>query len=408
VGIGMEIEYRAPDAVRAVIGALGQTEDVRFSPSNHRLAIAAFNRHRVVVLDVDIAKSGATQAVALTGCVEISSPALNYPHGLDFLDEETLVVANRNGDVAIFKLPPAGNHPSELLPVQTLAAGKGSLLNAPGSVAVIRRDQRLSELLICNNSGHSVTRHLIDRSADCSVTGSAVLLKKWLNLPDGVCVSDDRRWIAVSNHNTHGVLLYECSPSLSEYSSPDGVLRGVYFPHGLRFSSDGQYLFVADAGAPFVHIYASDGRGWRGGRNPAASLRIMDEPLFLRGRQNPQEGGPKGIDVASGMNVLVATSEHQPLVFYDMAAILAKVPSETPVMEVEYEFGILEQAERLQMRADQAEARARKAKARAQAKVAPRAPAPSIFRSMAAKLAQFPWVGALTVKARLTICRDNS
>ena len=45
------------------------------------------------------------------------------------------------------------------------------------------------ELLICNNGGNSVTRHQVDCSSGCSIGSGEILLKKWLNLPDGICVS---------------------------------------------------------------------------------------------------------------------------------------------------------------------------------------------------------------------------
>jgi|SRR5688572_6232588 len=360
----MEIAYQAPENVRAVIGTLGRTEDIRFSPSNRRLAIAAFNNNRIAVLDIGIVKPDTKKEVVLTGAFEFSSTSLNYPHGLDFLDDETLAVASRKAEVAIFKLPPTGSCPADLSPVQILNAGNGSLLESPGSIAAVRLDGALCELLICDNAGHSVTRQVIDCAASCSLMSSEILLRKWLDLPDGVCISRDGQWIAVSNHNTHGVLLYARSASLNKDSTPDGVLRGVYFPHGLRFSSDGRYLFVADAGAPFVHVYACDGQGWRGSRGPAASFRIMDDELFLRGRQNPQEGGPKGIDIDREANVLVATSEHQPLAFFDVEAMLTRTTPTSQVMEVEYELGILEQAERLRARTRAAESRAAKAEAK--------------------------------------------
>jgi hypothetical protein len=366
----MKIEYRAADHVRAIINSLGRTEDVRFSPSNRRLAIAAFNRSRIAVFDVEIAKLGGTPDVSLTGAVEISSSSLRYPHGVDFLDDETLAVANREGDVAIFKIPPAGSSASEQAPIQVLAAASGSLLFTPGSLAVVRGEDGLHELLVCNNYADSVTRHVMDRDAGCAITKSEVLLSKWLNLPDGLCVSQDRRWIAISNHNTHGVLLYERSSPLNEDSSPDGVLRGVCFPHGLRFSADGRYLFVADAGAPFVHIYSGGGQGWRGARLPAASIRMMDDLVFQRGRKNPQEGGPKGVDFDKSMCVLATTCEYQPLQFLDLAAVLATVPSASPVVEAEYELGVLEVAAQLKKRARQAEERAAVAEARAAAATA--------------------------------------
>ncbi|MGH6894014.1 MAG: hypothetical protein ACREEP_17350 [Dongiaceae bacterium] len=96
---------------------------------------------------------------------------------------------------------------------------------------------------------------------------------------------------------------------MNQDADPDGILRCVSYPHGLRFGADDRYVFVADAGAPYVHFYANDGQGWRGVRNPVMSFRVMDEPVFVRGRHNPREGGPKGIDIDRGMNVLVATSD---------------------------------------------------------------------------------------------------
>ena len=49
---------------------------------------------------------------------------------------------------------------------------------------------------------------------------------------------------------------------------------------------------------------------------------MMDDETFLRGRNNPEEGGPKGIDVDSDMNVLVTTSTQHTLAFYDVPRML--------------------------------------------------------------------------------------
>jgi hypothetical protein len=102
----LEIEYTAPQSVTDAVGSLGRTEDVRFSPSDRRLAVASFHRNRIVVFDIDIASSSGATQVALTGGVELSSPALQWPHGLDFIDDDTLIVTSRRSDVALFKLPP--------------------------------------------------------------------------------------------------------------------------------------------------------------------------------------------------------------------------------------------------------------------------------------------------------------
>jgi hypothetical protein len=354
----MRIEYRADDRARAIIGGLGRTEDVRFSPSNRRLAIAAFNGGRIAVLDVEVGKAGGSPDVQLAGGLEISSPVLSYPHGVDFVDDETLAVANRGGGVAIFKLPVGHAGHCELSPIQFLPAGKGSIVFTPGSVSVVQGAGDSCELLVCNNYADSVSRHAVDRDNGCSIGKGEVLIRKWLNLPDGVCASRDGRWIAVSNHNSNSVVLYDRSQVLNEDSSPVGVLRGVAFPHGLRFSADSRHLFLADAGAPFLHVYACGDEGWHGARMPAASIRMMDEQVFRPGRKNPQEGGPKGIDFDSTMTVLATTCEYQPLQFLDAAAVLALAPSRSPVVEVEYELGVLEMAARHKAHAAEVKARA--------------------------------------------------
>lgn len=114
-----------------------------------------------------------------------------------------------------------------------------------------------------------------------------------------------------------------------------------------------------------MHVYSCGDQGWHGARTPAASIRVMDEQTFRAGRQNPQEGGPKGIDVDDGMTVLVTTTEHQPLQFLDAAAVLAAAPLLSPVVEAEYELAQLDAAAQIKAHARKAELRAAEAEARA-------------------------------------------
>ncbi len=359
----LELQYAAPQSVIDAIGSLGRTEDVRFSPSNRRLAVASFYRNRVVVFDVDIASSSGATQVALTGGVELSSSALQWPHGVDFLDDDTLIVTSRGRDVAFFELPPGNRdvRSLEVLPIARWPSDRTTLLNAPGSVAVSHVGDDGCEVLICNNDGHTVTRHLLDCDAGRAVRHSEILLQKYLDIPDGVSVSPDRRWIAVSNHTTHHVLLYQNSPALSANAEPDGILRQASYPHGLRFSADGRHLFVADAGAPYLHIYAQDSDEWRGVRHPLATVRIMDDPMFERGRHNPEEGGPKGLDIDARSNVLVVTSECQPLAFFDVPALLRLALAsgsarEQRILGIRHELGLVQESRRLAERANEAHA----------------------------------------------------
>ena len=357
----LEIQYTAPQSVTDAVGSLGRTEDVRFSPSNRRLAVASFNRNRIAVFDI-ASTAGAAQ-VALTGGVELSSPALQWPHGLDFIDDNTLIVTSRGSDVALFKLPPGEEivRTHEVLPIARWPANGTTLLNTPSSVAITHVGEDACEVLICNNDGHTVTRHLSDRDADGALRNSEILLNKYLNGPDGVSLSPDRRWIAVSNHTTHNVLLYENSPALNSDAKPDGILRCIYYPHGLRFSADGRHLFVADAGAPYLHIYTQDPDQWRGVRHPVATVRIMDEAVFQRGRCNPENGGPKGLDIDACSNILVVTSECQPLAFFDVPLLLQHAfaggsEREKRILSISHELSLMQEIRMMAKRAMEANA----------------------------------------------------
>ena len=323
-GCEHEIEFTASDAVLGAIKDLGRTEDVKFSPDNRRLAVAGFAKNKLVVFDVEIAASAGGKRVALTDFVEIRSPSLRAPHGLCFIDEATLIVANRGGEAPIYTLPPSGtaDRKFELSAMQTIRRDQFHQLKSPGSVSVSKIDDDLYEVLVCNNYVHYVTRHILGGREPFTFKSNEILLRKGLSIPDGVAINRERRWIAISNHNTHSVLLYENTPTLNERSAPDGYLRNVNYPHGVLFTPDDKFILVADAGSPYVNVYAKNGDGWEGTRDPLTTFRVIDEMTYGRGRFHPSEGGPKGIDIDSGMNVLVTTCEQQTLAFFDLPAIL--------------------------------------------------------------------------------------
>jgi len=322
VGGGYALEYSAPDRVRGVIAALGRTEDVKFSPNNSRLAVTSFLKNQITVFEICIAASEGVTKISVMDAVEISSSYLRQPHGVDFIDDGKIIVANRKGDATIFELPAGGGDGKchELVPLEVIRASEA--LNSPGNVAITRKGKNLYEALICNNFANKLTRHIIDLNQKCSITTEEILVKKWLDFPDGVSLGKD--WIAVSNHNRHSVMLYEYTDSLNEYSDPDGILRGIHYPHGLRFTSDGRFILVADAGAPYVHIYRKN-QGWRGVRSPLKSLRALTDDDFLRGQETIHSGGPKGIDIDNSMKIFVTTCEVQPLAFFDLAGIIEKI-----------------------------------------------------------------------------------
>ena len=317
-----------------------------FSPSDRRLALAGFRQNQITVFDIDVASAPGGPHVVLSGGVVLESTALGQPHGVDFLDDDTIAVASRDTGVAVFTLPPGDADVSRITvhPTAMWPGGEGKHFTVAGSVVASRVGDDLNELLVCDNTRNCVTRHQFDASG--AIRTSDVLVQDYLDVPDGVAISRDRRWVAVSNHEAHNVLIYEHASLPNAHARPDGILRRSEFPHGMCFSADGRYLIVADGGGPWVHIYAQDDDEWRGVRSPLASTRVMDERVYLKGRENPQEGGPKGLDIDGEDQVVVVTSEHLPLAFFAMSALVefALAEQSTPAqraLDVDHEVGLM-------------------------------------------------------------------
>src|SRR5262245_9323103 len=99
--VGPGIGVRLSDPVKTALASLGRTEDVRFSPNNQLLAFADLGRNRCLILHVEIQEAGGELILSASDFLEIASETFRFPHGLDFIDDETLVVANRKGGISI-------------------------------------------------------------------------------------------------------------------------------------------------------------------------------------------------------------------------------------------------------------------------------------------------------------------
>lgn len=320
-----QIGFEASDAVRAALSAVGRTEDLRFSPDNRLLALAGYGRRRCLILHVDIQPTPDGPRITIHDFMELTSDSMGEIHGLDFIDDRTFAVANRDGLVAIFALPPGEptGQSKGIAPLREIKGGLFCKLKTPGSVAVRQESHGRYSLLVCNNYTHRVTRHVVNPWLGHRATGNHLLLKQGLDIPDGIAVSHDGQWIAVSSHGTRDVKMYRMSASLGPDTEPAGILQDANYPHGVRFTADDRHMLVADAGSPMLHVYER-GTGWEGRRLPARSIAVLHEATFLRGRTNDEEGGPKGLDIDRSNSVVAVTCEEQTLAFFALASITGR------------------------------------------------------------------------------------
>jgi hypothetical protein len=223
------------------------------------------------------------------------------------------------------------------------AGGAPDAGDGPGSVLVRREATGEYSIFACNNWVDTVTRHVL---ADGVLAAGDVVAHRGLELPDGLSLSDNGRWLAVSSHDSSCVLVF-ASPAEHAQDEPACILRGPRCPHGLRFAFDDRRLLVADAAAPYVHVFEPDAGRWTDAAYPTSSIRVLDDATFERRRRNRYEGGPKGIDVLAD-DVLVLTCEGTPLAFFDLARAADDAPRD---LRLRYELHVLDERDDLKQAA---------------------------------------------------------
>lgn len=324
------IEFEASSEVRNVINEISRTEDVRLSPDNNRLAVADFSRNLIYLFTVhfsDIGNDTDSPQVDLNDYLILSSDNFHQPHGIAFLNNDHLIVCNRSTDVCLFEIPTHGDsrRTVHLKPQKTIN-GNGLLfakVKTPGSVDCYKSGDNRYRALVCNNHWHFISLHEITLGKKARIRNDGVLIQNSLKLPDGLSISHDQRWIAVSNHVDGEILIYANNAQLNKITPPVAFLKGAVCPHGLRFTSNGLVL-VADAASQYLHVFNNNDGTWDGEYYPQKSLRMMDDETFYNGRYASREGGLKGIDIDISNRVLISTHRFGVLEFYDLRSLLSR------------------------------------------------------------------------------------
>ena len=291
-----QIDYGASSEIRSVISGISRTEDVKLSPDNSRLAIVDFVCNKIFLFSIRIQALDGRPRIEILDYSVISSDSFHNPHGVAFLGNDNLIVCNRAADVCLFKIPIPGDYPRErkLIPHKTIH-GKGALrakVKTPGSVDCYKLGDNRYRVLVCNNHWHFISSHIITLGNAARIKNQGTLIQNALKIPDGVSISHDTVWIAISNHVDGEILIYENTKELDRKTEATAVLKGVICPHGVRFTPDGKVL-VADAASQYLHVYESNNGNWNGVQYPARSIRIVNDETFYNGRYDTREGAER-------------------------------------------------------------------------------------------------------------------
>ena len=322
----ISIDLDIPDSIKTALNKLGKTEDLSFSPDHRKLALVGYLFNRILLLDIKVSKKKDKRQIVISNYLEICSSSFKNPHGVAWINNKTIVVANRMGGAFLLALPSKSKAKDQnrvwLTPFRTLPplTPKNTSADCVTAHAI---GKGFYEILLCSNNGHYISSHLINTKQDFHVESSCILLKHKINVPDGVALSDNRAWIAISNHHSHTVFIYKNLKSLNPDTPPDAILHGLHFPHGIKFVEDTHFLFVSDAGGPFVYCYYSKTGEWSGHYQPVSKFRVMHHETFLKGHVNPQEGGVKGVAFFKNSYIMAVTCQEERLTFFDLSTIVS-------------------------------------------------------------------------------------
>lgn len=303
-----------------------RTEDIRFSPSGRILAAVATSGC-VVFCQVEI--SG--HAVRIRRSAEFTSPSLNSPHGVDFVSEDIIAVANRMDGVSFFRIPdPESWDDTDALTALDKMQSKWfgetgatrdlrnrTVSTGPGSIRV-----HDGELLVCCNKANTVTAHPFQLRNGAVETGEErLIVGTGIEIPDGVAVTRDGRWMAVSDHDHQRVLVYRRQDGAQTCELRDPALN---HPHGLCFDPTGRRLYVADAGGRDLHVFSSE-RHWNADASRSVfKIAAVEADTFHKTREETEEqfraleGGIKGVDIDPSGRVLVTTCRRQTVRFFQI------------------------------------------------------------------------------------------
>lgn len=129
--------------------------------------------------------------------------------------------------------------------------------------------------MACNNYLHNIVAFDFEIRDNIKVKNKGVIIKKGLNVADGISASDVAEWIAVSNHYTGTISIYRNSVLLNRFTLAVGTLTCIAYPHGLRLSHDGTKLFSTDARSQYLYVYESKDGGWTGEGASLKSLMLL-------------------------------------------------------------------------------------------------------------------------------------
>lgn len=282
-----------------------RTEDVCVSPSKKYIAFTGFETHKILILSIN------TQLNIFDKYLVVTCKGFKKPHGVAWLDDNTLVVANRFLNTIVFSFlneDVSDTHKNitvyDILKHQIIKDYKDYKCSC---VRACHRSDTTYDIFVCSNTEGYVLQFTYDTSLH-STLNSHVLFDSVLAIPDGIALNKNKSLIAVTDYKHSSTFIFHYSFNTYE-STLIATLKGAKFPHGVVFLNDSKILTTC-GGTPYVYEYSNTKEIWGGEYMFTSKYRCVEEELYNKHHINEMEGGAKGIDVYD--NYIITTCESTP------------------------------------------------------------------------------------------------
>ena len=271
---------------------IGRSEAVHLSPNGDKIGYCSFNLNKIIIFNIE----KENQKIKINNHVVVECQ-LNYPHDFSWIDNSTIVVANREGPAIIFSIPEKSGRIEPILIIDKKETTKTN------SVTIIKQ-KNMTRLMFCNVSNYV---SYCDIDINFQIKSIGIYLKS-LNVPDGVAINPSQSFISITNALGNNIIV--CN--LLE-SSPIIELKEINRPHSVEFLTD-NILLSTGGNDPFVYCWDLKNK------NIKFKFRAINKKQY-----SLTEGGIKGICACLKSNILFLTSPDAPFLMFDLNLLFQKI-----------------------------------------------------------------------------------
>lgn len=277
-------EHREKRVIDSVcVSLIGRSEGVQVSPNSKHVAYCSFDLNKVLVFRVE---NSEMFSVKITDCFLVGS-GLNSPHDLDWIDDEFIVVSNREG-------------PAVVLNVFNGFVLKIDEMSNSNSVTSVKKGDT-TRLFFCRTD-HTLDYCDMDKDWNVISLGNCIP-KGVFNVPDGVAASPSGERLCLTSALDDRIVIYDTE------SGDFFDLGKTKRPHGVDFITEDLVLSTG-GGDPFVTCWSIKSKSIK-----FRFKALSDEQYSLK--HSESEGGVKGVCFCEELRMIFLTCPNAPFLVFD-------------------------------------------------------------------------------------------